>query len=77
MRTIAQIQDGNYCDDCAADCRDYSMEADCCIHDTHIARLFQEVISESDNQRTCRYIPMQIGLMLNINKDNTPNPHTP
>lgn len=49
MTTIKDIQEGNYCENCDANCRHFCHEADCCSFDTWIARISIEVgTSNSD-----------------------------
>ena len=43
MTTIKDIQEGNYCENCDANCRHFCHEADCCSFDTWIARIAVEV----------------------------------
>ena len=43
MTTIKDIQEGNYCPNCDANCKHFCHEADCCSFDTWIARIAVEV----------------------------------
>lgn len=43
MTTIADIQEGNYCENCDVNCIHFCHEADCCSFDTWIARIAVKV----------------------------------
>lgn len=50
MTTVQDIIDGNYCENCDANCRLFVHEADCCLHDTIIGRLAVQVGTQDPNE---------------------------
>ena len=71
MTTIKDIQDGNYCENCDANCRLFVYEADCCLYDTFISRLAVKVGTENLNKEVQYDAIKSKGYILTIeNPDN-------
>ena len=50
MSTIKDIQEGNYCKNCDANCRLFISEADCCLYDTVLSRIAVAVGETNPNK---------------------------
>lgn len=57
MPTIKEIREGKECEGCSADCVDFVGEADCCLYQTFISKLYDEVVDDIDGNKSMNYRP--------------------
>lgn len=63
MTKVKDIVAGNYCPDCAADCRNFVTEADCCLYSTWISQVYSETV-EDQSEKEVHYEPVEQNLLL-------------
>ena len=66
MRTIEEIRNGNYCEECSTECKHFASDADCCVVDTYIGRLHSEVIDGDDSQTIMKFEPKPKEVMFRV-----------
>jgi len=72
MTTIKDIQEGNYCPNCDANCRLFVHESDCCLHDTWIARIAIKVGTSSPEDKVqYEYKGKSVYVLTIENQDNS------